>query len=137
MRAHVPACLLTLDLTRLRLRVLPEAVAGLPLLQRLDVSHNALCALPESLGELPQLRELLAAANRLTTLPLSLATLPQPQRAQKSALASAATAPHPWSRLAALRAETVPARRSRHVGRVVQPCTPPPMPRWRLVPTKQ
>ena len=113
-RVHVPASLLTLELTHLELRRLPEEVTELRLLQRLDVSHNALCTLPESVGTLRQLRELLASANNLSSLPLSLASLPQ--RSVLRVVPSPPlrpSAPPTASHGAPLRAEIAPAHGTR------------------------
>ena len=58
-----------LDLSGLRLRQLPDAVAGLTSLQDLNLNSNHLTALPDTLARLTNLRSLYLWRNQLTTLP--------------------------------------------------------------------
>jgi len=66
-----------LDLSKLGLTELPEAIGQLTQLQKLKLYNNKLTALPESLGQLTQLLTLNLAVNQLTALPQSLDQLTQ------------------------------------------------------------
>jgi internalin A len=68
-----------INLSRLGLAELPEAIGQLTQLKRLDLSENQLTALPKSLGQLTQLQELDLSENRLTALPESIGQLTQLQ----------------------------------------------------------
>ena len=70
-RSGVPA----LDLSRLGLTALPDALARLTHLTELNVSGNRLTDLPGWLGELTALTELRASGNRLTAPPEPVARL--------------------------------------------------------------
>jgi hypothetical protein len=71
---------ITLDLSSLKLRKLPESLASLTQLQVLSLSNNQLRELPESLASLTQLQVLDLSNNQLRELPESLASLTQLQR---------------------------------------------------------
>jgi len=58
-----------LQLSRLGLAVLPEAIGQLTGLTTLDLSGNQLTALPEAIGQLTALTTLDLSSNRLTVLP--------------------------------------------------------------------
>lgn len=64
-----------LDLSRLKLTTVPEAVGKLTALQELDLSNNQLTILPEAVGELRALRKVGLSNNQLTALPESVGKL--------------------------------------------------------------
>ncbi len=69
----------TLDLSRLGLPTLPEAIGQLQQLQDLDLARNQLTVLPESIGQLKQLQSLDLDSNQLTELPEFIGQLTQLQ----------------------------------------------------------
>ena len=69
----------TLDLSDMKLRELPEAIASLTQLLILKLDNNQLRELPEALASLTQLQWLLLDNNQLTELPEALAYLTQLQ----------------------------------------------------------
>ena len=71
---------ITLDLSGLKLRSLPEAIASLTQLQLLNLSDNQLTELPEALASLTQLQKLYLYNNKLRELPEAIASLTQLQR---------------------------------------------------------
>ncbi len=68
-----------LDLSRLGLTELPEAIAALTQLQTLDLSGNQLTEFPEGIAALTQLQTLDLTGNKLTELPEAIAALTQLQ----------------------------------------------------------
>src|ERR1019366_4764793 len=66
-----------LDLSKLRLTVIPDSLAQLAHLQTLDLSFNQITAIPDSLAQLAQLQALHLAGNQITAVPDSLAQLAQ------------------------------------------------------------
>jgi Leucine-rich repeat (LRR) protein len=66
-----------LDLSRLELSALPEAIGQLSQLEELDLSGNQLNTLPEAIGQLSQLEELDLSGNQLSTLPEAIGRLSQ------------------------------------------------------------
>jgi internalin A len=64
--------LLALSLSGNQLTALPESLGQLSELQSLNLSHNQLAALPESLGQLSQLQTLDLSHNQLAALPESI-----------------------------------------------------------------
>jgi Leucine-rich repeat (LRR) protein len=64
-----------LDLSRMKLTELPQALQQLSSLTSLDISENNLSELPEWLGQFSQLKYLYPHENQLTTLPSSLGDL--------------------------------------------------------------
>ena len=68
-----------LDLSNMKLRELPEAIASLTQFQRLYLNNNQLTKLPEALTSLTQLRRLELSNNQLTELPEAIASLTQLQ----------------------------------------------------------
>src|SRR5262249_5010125 len=69
-----------LDLSRLKLSTLPEAIGHLSQLEVLYLYGNRLSTLPEAIGQLSRLRALYLHGNRLSTLPEAIG---QPSRLQK------------------------------------------------------
>ena len=67
----------SLNLSRNRLKLVPESVGHLSKLESLDLSANHLTELPNSLGELIQLRSLNLSQNRLSQIPGQVAQLSQ------------------------------------------------------------
>jgi hypothetical protein len=65
-----------LDLSRMKLTEVPEAISLLPWLQKLYLSSNQLTTLPETISSLSQLRELYLFNNQLTAIPESISLLP-------------------------------------------------------------
>jgi internalin A len=69
----------TLDLSGLKLSMLPEAIAQLAQLQELYLSGNHLSTLPEAIGQLFQLQGLYLPGNQQSTLPEAIGQLSQLQ----------------------------------------------------------
>lgn len=65
----------SLDLSSLRLTVVPPSIGDLPQLRTLDLSGNRLSAIPEAISELRELESLHAEANLITSIPDSIAKL--------------------------------------------------------------
>ncbi|MFN0175619.1 MAG: COR domain-containing protein [Saprospiraceae bacterium] len=65
----------SLDLSGLKLSVLPESISKFKNLTELDVSKNQLSALPESIGDLKNLTDLNVSQNQLNSLPESISKL--------------------------------------------------------------
>ena len=70
----------TLDLSSMKLTLLPESIISLTHLERLYLYNNQLTALPESIISLTHLERLYLYNNQLTILPESIASLTQLQR---------------------------------------------------------
>jgi Leucine-rich repeat (LRR) protein len=70
----------SLDLSKLKLSTLPEAIGQLSQLQQLYLSGNQLSTLPEAIGQLSQLQVLYLSSNRLRTLPEAIGQLSQLQK---------------------------------------------------------
>ncbi|MDZ8240909.1 MAG: COR domain-containing protein [Nostoc sp. ChiQUE01a] len=68
-----------LDLSRMGLTEVPEAIASLTHLQKLYLSNNQLTILPEAIASLTHLQELHLDSNQLTILPEAIASLTQLQ----------------------------------------------------------
>ncbi|GJM35936.1 MAG: hypothetical protein DHS20C18_49370 [Saprospiraceae bacterium] len=64
-----------LDLSKLGLIELPEALFGLSQLISLDLFGNALAEIPAAIAQLSQLERLMASQNQITTLPQSMVEL--------------------------------------------------------------
>src|SRR6516162_10062732 len=69
----------TLDLSRLKLSTLPEAIGQLSQLQELYLYFNQLSTLPEAIGRLSKLEKLDFSGNQLSTLPEAIGQLSQLQ----------------------------------------------------------
>ena len=69
-----------LDLSKMELTQLPEAIASLTQLQQLDLSGNQLTELPEAIASLTQLEEFNLSSNKLMVLPEAIASLTQLQQ---------------------------------------------------------
>lgn len=69
--------LFELDLSDLRLRLLPNSLIQLTQLRSLNLSNNRLTKLPNSLGRLTQLQTLDLRDNMLMTLPSFIGRLPE------------------------------------------------------------
>src|SRR6516225_4070450 len=70
----------TLDLSRLKLSTLPEAIGHLSQLQGLSLDFNQLSTLPEAIGRLSQLQGLYLPGNQLSTLPEAIGQLSKLQK---------------------------------------------------------
>jgi len=70
----------TLDLSNMKLRELPEAIASLTQLKVLDLHKNQLTELPEAIASLTQLQTLFLSNNQLRELPEAIASLTQLQK---------------------------------------------------------
>ncbi|ACC84786.1 leucine-rich repeat protein [Nostoc punctiforme] len=69
-----------LDLSKIELTEIPEAIASLTQLQQLDLSRNQVTQLPEAIASLTQLQTLDLSNNKLTQLPEAIASLARLQR---------------------------------------------------------
>ncbi|XZO02459.1 MAG: COR domain-containing protein [Microcoleus sp.] len=65
----------TLDLSDMKLRELPEAIASLTHLRLLNLFNNQLTELPEAIASLTHLQRLFVSNNQLTELPEAIASL--------------------------------------------------------------
>ena len=74
----------SLDLSKLHLKAVPESVAGLSHLQNLDLSENEIDAIPEFLTELGNLESIDLNKNKLSTIPDFLGNLSNLQNLELS-----------------------------------------------------
>ncbi|MDB9455230.1 COR domain-containing protein [Dolichospermum circinale] len=71
---------IVLDLSKMKLTEIPDAIASLTQLQGLDLGNNQLTAIPDAIASLTQLQRLDLRNNQLTAIPDAIASLTQLQR---------------------------------------------------------
>ncbi|MDB9477839.1 leucine-rich repeat domain-containing protein, partial [Dolichospermum circinale CS-537/03] len=65
---------IVLDLSKMKLTEIPDAIASLTQLQGLDLGNNQLTAIPDAIASLTQLQGLDLGNNQLTAIPDAIAS---------------------------------------------------------------